>query len=107
MLCFRLCIPQILGVALMLTPQASLRAAPDWSARSSQPGHFVNPIVSIGPDLLTFPEIANKLSVGGHTVVCSPSLRQRAAFVYLKSRPWDRACSWLAQGLQCQFDAPL
>ena len=40
--------------------------------------------LSLGPEVMTFPEIAERLSIGGITVKCPPELRQQAAFVYLK-----------------------
>ncbi len=59
--------------------------------------------ISLGPGILTFPEIAQKLSAQGKTVQCAPELTQRAAFVYLKNRSWADTESLLANGLQLRF----
>jgi hypothetical protein len=59
--------------------------------------------VTFGPDLFTFPEIAERLSVSGPPVRCSPELRQRAAFVSLRDRTPEETRRLLSRGLDLQF----
>ncbi|MCS7208257.1 MAG: HaeII family restriction endonuclease [Fimbriimonadales bacterium] len=47
--------------------------------------------VEFAPDFFSFEEIAKKLSVGGHKVVCAPELRERVALVALQPREWQQA----------------
>lgn len=61
------------------------------------------PTLTLGPEVMTFPEIAQRLSTKERPVRCARSLENRAAFVYLKDRPWDTACDLLAAGLEVQF----
>lgn len=59
--------------------------------------------LSLGPEVMTFLEIAQKLSMSGRTVKCSTELKQRAAFVSLKKHTWEENVALLSQGLQIQF----
>lgn len=59
--------------------------------------------VTLGPSVMTFPEIAKKMSVGGRSIECAGALQYRAAFVSLKDRPWSQARSLLEAGLEVQF----
>lgn len=59
--------------------------------------------VTLGPSVMTFPEIAQKMSVGGRSIECAGALQYRAAFVSLKDRPWSQARSLLEAGLEVQF----
>jgi hypothetical protein len=59
--------------------------------------------VTIGPAVLTFPEIARELHRTGNSIECSPALKNRAAFVYLKNRSWKEARALLSKGLDLRF----
>lgn len=59
--------------------------------------------LTLGPGVLTFPEIAQKLSVDGRKVELEAGLKYRAAYVYLKDRSWDDVTKLLAAGLEVQF----
>ena len=59
--------------------------------------------VTIGPGLLTFPEIAQAVSTPTKRVECAPRVRHRAAFLYLKERPRAEAMKILAKGLDVVF----
>jgi hypothetical protein len=57
------------------------------------------PKVRIGPGLLTFGQLADALSVPGRRVQCLRALRDRAAFVSLKERPWSEAVAIVSAAL--------
>lgn len=61
------------------------------------------PRLTLGPGVLTFSEIAQKLSIEGRKVELEPGMQYRAAYVYLKNRTWDDATKQLAAGLEVQF----
>jgi hypothetical protein len=61
------------------------------------------PEVKLGPGLMTFGQLAEKLSIPGSKVECLRALRDRAAFVYLKKRPWSQAVSILSAGLDLKI----
>src|SRR5690242_404157 len=46
--------------------------------------------VSIGPAIVSFPELCQTLSCDGRKVTCPIAMRKRAAFVSLKSRTWTQ-----------------
>lgn len=59
--------------------------------------------VTLGPAILTYPEIAAGLSLDGRRVVCSPALRQRAAVVSLHGKSWSSVQKALGDGLGIWF----
>ena len=59
--------------------------------------------VTITPQALSFPELAQRLCVAGYKVECSPRLRECAAVVCLRNRPWEQARDLLATGLSVEF----
>lgn len=59
--------------------------------------------LTLGPGVLTFPEIAQKLSIDGRKVELEAGLQHRAAYIYLKERSWDDATKLLSAGLEVQF----
>lgn len=59
--------------------------------------------VEFAPDFYSFEEIAKKLSVGRHKVVCAPELRERVALVALQPREWQQARELLEQGLDIRL----
>ena len=59
--------------------------------------------LSLGPQVMSFPEIAKKMSVQGKVVDCGADLKQRAAFVSLKNRSWEETAALLSRGLQVTF----
>ena len=80
-------------VALALVGPSSVRGAEE-------------PRLTLGPGAFTFPEIAGKLSAQGRSVRLARGLENRAAFVYLKQRPWSEARAVLAAGLDLRFREP-
>jgi hypothetical protein len=73
--------------------------APGAFAQTPAPGARL----TVGPGVLTFPEIADKLSVGGRVVRVSTDLEQKAGFVYLKGRTWAETQTFLKDGLAVAF----
>lgn len=71
------------------------------------PAPLVNPpqnaALSIGPGLFTFPQIAALLSTPEQPITCDFSMKDRAAFVYLKNRTHEQAKELLGAGLQIEF----
>ncbi len=59
--------------------------------------------VSFIPQLYTYSEIAQRLSVGDDRVSCARTLRNRAAFVCLRNRSWQQATELLAAALSVRF----
>lgn len=59
--------------------------------------------ITLGPQVMTFPEIAQKLSIEGRIVECTEDLYQLAAFVSLKNRSWEDTIKLLSKGLQVKF----
>lgn len=61
------------------------------------------PKISLGPELLSYPEIAKRMSVGGKRVECVRNLQNSLAVVHLKPRPWSEVRQLLEEGLGVQF----
>jgi hypothetical protein len=59
--------------------------------------------ITVGPAVMTFPKLARKLSIDGRLVTCPPTFRNRAAFVYLKDRPWEEVRTILSSALDVRF----
>lgn len=59
--------------------------------------------VSFEANYYTYPQIAKRLSVGGRTVRCSRSLRERLALLSLKPRAWETTIQILSKGLGIRF----
>lgn len=79
-----------------------------WGGATAQGAHpsaesAEKTLVSFEPQLYTYPEIARRLSVGGREVMCTFTLRNRAAFVSLRRRSWEDATALLADGLGVRF----
>lgn len=100
MLRFAFCLALLLCALCPLAAQPVSAGPPGTDA---VPASAASTPLTLGPDVLTFPEIAQKLSVGGHKVTCAPALEQYAAYVYVKNRAWDKASRLLQQGLQIQM----
>jgi len=62
-----------------------------------------NKPITIGPTVISFPELARKLSVDGRTVVCASGLRESAAVISLKKRSWTETQELLGSGLDIRF----
>ncbi len=92
-----LCLVLLMGALSPLAAQTP--AIPTLAASPSTS----DTMLTLGSDVLTFPEIARKLSVGGHKVMCAPALEQFAAYVSLKNRSWEKTSRLLEQGLQIQL----
>ena len=93
----------ILCLVLLMGALSPLTAQPPATPAPAAPASASDTMVTLGPDTLTFPEIAQRLSVGGRKVTCSPALEQFAAYVYLKPRSWEKTSRLLEQGLQVQL----
>jgi hypothetical protein len=61
--------------------------------------------LTIGPDALSFPQLAAQLSVDGRVVACAPDLKDNATFVYLKNRNWTQITRLLGKALAMRFIA--
>lgn len=61
------------------------------------------PRISLGPERLSYPEIAKRMSVGGKRVECARNLQNRLAVVHLKPRPWSEVRQLLEEGLGVRF----
>ncbi len=57
----------------------------------------------LGAGTFTFPEIAEKLSVGIRTVKCASAIRNRAALIRLADHPWETATRLLSSSLDVRF----
>lgn len=105
MLCLGLLLCAPASLCASSAPACTHLQTPD-AASSPKPLLPSAPTLTLGPDFLTFPEIAQKLSTKEHRVTCAPALQHYAAFVYLKERSWDQICRLLASGMQVQFRDP-
>lgn len=59
--------------------------------------------LTVGPAVLTFPQIAARLAAPGRAIECATALRQRAAFVRLHDRDWSTARRLLESALDVRF----
>ena len=59
--------------------------------------------ISIPADTYTFPEITDLLSKSGSHIICSRTLKNHAAVIYLKNRSFESAISVIGSGLDVQF----
>lgn len=59
--------------------------------------------LTIGPAVLTFPELARLLSSPSHPVTCTAGLQNAAAFIYLKDRSWQQTRDLLTSGLEVRI----
>ena len=55
--------------------------------------------IAIGPEFLTFADLAKRLSTPERPVLCADNLRERGAFIHLKKRPHAQIEELLAKGL--------
>jgi hypothetical protein len=69
------------------------------------PSFGQNAPITLGPGVMSFPDLARKLSVDGSTVICASGLRECAAVVYLKKRSWSDTQELLSAGLDVRFTA--
>jgi hypothetical protein len=80
-----------------------------WSATAGATPATATPNATDEPSVefplrwYSYPEIAQRLSVGERTVQCAPDLRQCVALVHLKSRPWQAAVRLLSEGLEVRL----
>lgn len=68
-----------------------------------QIGRAQNDTITLGPAVMTFSALAEKLSIEGRTVQCATGLRGGAVFVCLRNRSWQKAQSLLGAGLDVRF----
>jgi len=61
------------------------------------------PALTLGPQVMTYEELARALSTKQQRVVVAPRLKQGAVLVYLKNRPRDEAVRLLEYGLELKF----
>ncbi len=60
---------------------------------------------TLGPQVMTYEELAIALSTPDRRVLVSPDLKQGAVLVYLKNRSWQEAVQLLEYGLELRFTA--
>lgn len=60
-------------------------------------------LLTLGPGLLTYPEIAQALSRPESPITCSPRVRHRAALVYIKNRTREDILRLLSGALDIRF----
>jgi hypothetical protein len=61
--------------------------------------------LTLGPQVMTYEELAIALSTPERRVLVSPDLKQGAVLVYLKNRSWQEAVRLLEYGLELRFTA--
>lgn len=59
--------------------------------------------IAIGPEFMTFAELAKRLSTPERPMICVDNLRERGAFIHLKKRPRAQIEELLAKGLEIEF----
>jgi len=61
------------------------------------------PKLKLGPELMSYPEIAKRMSIGNRRVECARSLQNSMAVIHLRTRPWSEVRQLLQEGLDVQF----
>jgi len=61
--------------------------------------------LTLGPQVMTYEELAIALSTPERRVLVAPDLKQGAVLVYLKNRSWQEAVQLLEYGLELRFTA--
>jgi hypothetical protein len=62
-------------------------------------------LLTLGPQVMTYGELADALSTPDRRVLVAPDLKQGAALVYLKNRSWQEVVRLLECGLELRFTA--
>lgn len=57
----------------------------------------------IGPAVYTLPEIARQMEIPGRKITCDSRLMNRAAYLFLKPRPYAQDCRLLSEALGIRF----
>ncbi|MCS7065561.1 MAG: hypothetical protein NZL85_04720, partial [Fimbriimonadales bacterium] len=70
---------------------------------AQQPQDEQEPGLTLGPQVMTYEELADALSTSGRRVLVAPRLKQSAVLVYLKNRPWSEAIRLMEYGLDLKF----
>lgn len=78
-------------------PKIALLCAACWCI--SRPAAAEEPRLTLGPAIVTLPEIAAALSVGGRRVDAGADLKDAAAFIRIKDRVWSEVRDLLCGGL--------
>ncbi len=75
------------------------------SLGAQQPEERPESLLTLGPQVMTYEELAIALSTPERRVLVSPDLKQGAVLVYLKNRSWREAVQLLEYGLELRFTA--
>jgi len=75
------------------------------SLGAQQPEGDSQSLLTLGPQVMTYGELANALSTPDRRVLVAPDLKHGAVLVYLKNRSWQEAIRLLEYGLELRFTA--
>jgi hypothetical protein len=72
---------------------------------AQQPEERSESLLTLGPQVMTYEELANALSTSHRRVLVAPDLKHGAVLIYLKSRSWQETRQLLEYGLELRFTA--